>query len=127
MAQAPKRSPRSNPAPVRVLIVDDHPLARAGMRMLLAGARQLEIGDESAQEASGSLTTSQDESAQEASGSLTTSQDESAQEASGSLCGCDHSSAISRSAMRRANSSPSRKRWLCTSASCGGQVATRAP
>jgi DNA-binding NarL/FixJ family response regulator len=48
MTQAPKRSPRSNPAPVRVLIVDDHALARAGMRMLLAGARQLEIVGEAA-------------------------------------------------------------------------------
>jgi DNA-binding NarL/FixJ family response regulator len=48
MTQAHKRSPRTNPAPVRVLIVDDHALARAGMRMLLAGARRLEIVGEAA-------------------------------------------------------------------------------
>jgi DNA-binding NarL/FixJ family response regulator len=48
MTQAHKRSPRTSPAPVRVLIVDDHALARAGMRMLLAGARRLEIVGEAA-------------------------------------------------------------------------------
>jgi DNA-binding NarL/FixJ family response regulator len=34
--------------PVRLLIVDDHALARAGMRQLLSGARQLEIVGEAA-------------------------------------------------------------------------------
>jgi DNA-binding NarL/FixJ family response regulator len=49
MTQAPKRSPRGgNSAPVRVLIVDDHALARTGMRMLLAGARRVEIVGEAA-------------------------------------------------------------------------------
>src|SRR5229473_1073570 len=48
MTQAHRRSPRSAPPPVRVLIVDDHVLARTGMRMLLAGARRLEIVGEAA-------------------------------------------------------------------------------
>jgi DNA-binding NarL/FixJ family response regulator len=43
MAQAHKPRSPSNPAPVRVLIVDDHALARAGMRQLLRGARQVEV------------------------------------------------------------------------------------
>lgn len=42
MTQAHKRGARSA-RPVRVLIVDDHELARTGMRMLLAGAERLEI------------------------------------------------------------------------------------
>jgi DNA-binding NarL/FixJ family response regulator len=41
--QAHKRAARTSPTPVRVLIVDDHELARTGMRMLLAGAPRLEI------------------------------------------------------------------------------------
>ena len=48
VTQAGKRGSRSNPVPVRVLIVDDHALARAGMRKLLSGARQLEIVGEAA-------------------------------------------------------------------------------
>ena len=47
VTQAPRRA-RSSPAPVRVLIVDDHALARAGMKKLLSGARQLEIVGEAA-------------------------------------------------------------------------------
>jgi DNA-binding NarL/FixJ family response regulator len=48
VTQADKRGSPNNPAPVRLLIVDDHALARAGMRQLLSGARQLEIVGEAA-------------------------------------------------------------------------------
>jgi DNA-binding NarL/FixJ family response regulator len=46
--QLPRRGERSSPKPARVLIVDDHALARSGMRQLLNGARQLEIVGEAA-------------------------------------------------------------------------------
>jgi DNA-binding NarL/FixJ family response regulator len=48
MNQADKRSTRHNRTRVRVVIVDDHALARAGMRRLLTGARDLEIVGEAA-------------------------------------------------------------------------------
>jgi DNA-binding NarL/FixJ family response regulator len=48
VTEAAKRGARSQQGPVRLLIVDDHALARAGMRMLLSGARQLEVVGEAA-------------------------------------------------------------------------------
>jgi DNA-binding NarL/FixJ family response regulator len=39
---------RRGAAPVRLVIVDDHPLARAGMRQLLSSAHHLEIVGEAA-------------------------------------------------------------------------------
>jgi two-component system, NarL family, invasion response regulator UvrY len=41
--QQPKQKPHSAPAPIRVLIVDDHPIVASGCRALLAGDGGLEI------------------------------------------------------------------------------------
>ncbi len=48
MTQADKRDIQPNNTRVRVVIVDDHALARTGMRRLLSGARHLEIVGEAA-------------------------------------------------------------------------------
>jgi DNA-binding NarL/FixJ family response regulator len=48
MTHADKRKSRRNYARIRVVIVDDHALARAGMQRLLSGARHLEIVGEAA-------------------------------------------------------------------------------
>src|SRR3977135_2234377 len=48
MTHADKRKSRRNSARIRVVIVDDHALARAGMQRLLSGARHLEIVGEAA-------------------------------------------------------------------------------
>ena len=48
MTHADKRKSRRNYARIRVVIVDDHALARDGMRRLLSGARHLEIVGEAA-------------------------------------------------------------------------------
>jgi two-component system invasion response regulator UvrY len=41
--QQPKQTPDSSPAPMRVLIVDDHPIVASGCRALLAGDGKIEI------------------------------------------------------------------------------------
>src|ERR1700728_4554794 len=41
--QQPKQMPDSSPAPIRVLIVDDHPIVASGCRALLAGEGRIEI------------------------------------------------------------------------------------
>jgi two-component system invasion response regulator UvrY len=41
--QQPKQKPHSVPAPIRVLIVDDHPIVASGCRALLAGDGRIEI------------------------------------------------------------------------------------
>ena len=41
--QQPKQKPHSAPAPIRVLIVDDHPIVASGCRALLAGDGKIEI------------------------------------------------------------------------------------
>jgi two-component system, NarL family, invasion response regulator UvrY len=41
--QQPKQTPDSSPAPMRVLIVDDHPIVASGCRALLAGDGNIEI------------------------------------------------------------------------------------
>jgi DNA-binding NarL/FixJ family response regulator len=48
MTHADKRKGRRNYTRIRVVIVDDHALARAGMQRLLSGARHLEIVGEAA-------------------------------------------------------------------------------
>src|SRR5438105_3830278 len=48
MTQADSRDTRPNPTRIRLVLVDDHALARAGMRRLLTGARHLEIVGEAA-------------------------------------------------------------------------------
>jgi DNA-binding NarL/FixJ family response regulator len=48
MTHADKRKGRRSYTRIRVVIVDDHALARAGMRRLLSGARHLEIVGEAA-------------------------------------------------------------------------------
>jgi DNA-binding NarL/FixJ family response regulator len=48
MTQADGSGIRTNQTRIRVMIVDDHALARAGMRKLLGGARHLEIVGEAA-------------------------------------------------------------------------------
>src|SRR5437588_4983844 len=48
MTQADTRNARPNHTHIRVVIVDDHALARAGMRKLLSGARYVEIVGEAA-------------------------------------------------------------------------------
>jgi two-component system, NarL family, invasion response regulator UvrY len=41
--QQPRRKPDSAPAPMRILIVDDHPIVASGCRALLAGDGSIEI------------------------------------------------------------------------------------
>jgi two-component system invasion response regulator UvrY len=41
--QQPKPTPHSSPVPMRVLIVDDHPIVASGCRALLAGDGRIEI------------------------------------------------------------------------------------
>src|SRR5580698_1066999 len=41
--QQPKQTPDASPAPMRVLIVDDHPIVASGCRALLAGDAGIEI------------------------------------------------------------------------------------
>jgi two-component system invasion response regulator UvrY len=41
--QQPKQKPDSAPTPIRVLIVDDHPIVASGCRALLAGDARIEI------------------------------------------------------------------------------------
>jgi two-component system invasion response regulator UvrY len=41
--QQPKQTPDASPAPMRVLIVDDHPIVASGCRALLAGDGKIEI------------------------------------------------------------------------------------
>jgi DNA-binding NarL/FixJ family response regulator len=48
MTHADKRKSRRSYTRIRVVIVDDHALARAGMQRLLSGARHLEIVGEAA-------------------------------------------------------------------------------
>src|SRR5438105_3793001 len=48
MSPGDRSGPRNNQAHVRAVIVDDHALAREGMRMLLGAARHLEIVGEAA-------------------------------------------------------------------------------
>src|SRR5580698_1044613 len=41
--QQPKQTPDASPVPMRVLIVDDHPIVASGCRALLAGDGKIEI------------------------------------------------------------------------------------
>jgi DNA-binding NarL/FixJ family response regulator len=48
VSQTGRREPRNNQTRVRLVIVDDHALAREGMRLLLGDSRHLEIVGEAA-------------------------------------------------------------------------------